>query len=258
LLKTAVSKDIISNYATHVVKKEGKQLTGKALAKEISEVERQLKKGTLSIPVEGEVLANGQKITKAAITEASKNLSVKSAITNSTSSLMAAIGESRIEGVHAGQEFKEQMLQELYSDEMQEAIHNEIMQGLSMTVYDSEEEYQQAYNTIYQNKMQQALQSINTNAGRTSVFTATANMPILLVSNFIQFSKVLGKEFYANKRFWRSLGTALAPPQEMAVKGAGRIAVDEAGKAVLKGAGKLGTAANIGKTIIKNAVTEGI
>jgi hypothetical protein len=119
------------------------------------------------------------------------------------------------------------------------------------------EEKEAAYNKLYQEKMQGALQNIETNANRVSAFTFAANAPILTASNLLQFGKVFGREYYANKRFWQSLGTAFKAPQEMAVKGSERI-VGEAGKAVLKGAGKAGTWGNIGKTIIKNAFTEGI
>jgi hypothetical protein len=130
-LSLAAPRDLIKNTATQMVKKSGKGLTGKALANEIKATERMLAKGTLSIPMKG-MIVNGERVTQGAITKAANQIARRGGTTNIISTAMSVMGEGRIEGVHAGQEFKEEQLQKLYSDEMQNAIMQEIEEKLTM------------------------------------------------------------------------------------------------------------------------------
>ena len=109
------------------------------------------------------------------------------------STTMSIMGEGRIEGIHAAEEFRNSMMDILQSEEVQ----NRIMEEVMMEVKDpyNDELIEMAYNE----KMAKAMQSIDVNGKRVAAFTFTAQAPILATSHVIQFAK-LAKRGYDSQR----------------------------------------------------------
>jgi abortive infection bacteriophage resistance protein len=119
---------------------------------------------------------------------------------------MSVQAEGRIEGLHAADEFKEEQLAILNSEENQRQMEWEVYKEIgtpelipmydnegNFTGYEQDPEYAKKFEEKYNERMQRAMDDIEKNSRRVAVNTFAMNAPILAISNVWQFGSLYRK-----------------------------------------------------------------